>query len=665
MIEKVLGQGGFGITYLAEQPGLRRKVAIKEFFMKEYCNRDGDTSQVSVPSVGSKELVDKFREKFVKEAQNIASFSHNNIIKIHDVFEENNTAYYVMEYLDCGSLSDYLSDRGRLSEEESLTFIRQIADALSYIHEHRVNHLDVKPGNILLDKKQNAILIDFGLSKHYDEKGGQTSSTPVGISHGYAPKEQYKQGGVSKFSPETDIYALGATLYKLLTGATPPEAYDVDEYGLSFPSDVHLSESIRKAIMFAMQPKRKDRPQSIAEFLKTLDVKAEDEGTDIEIEVKPEPGPNPTPTPNPVPAPVPTLRPKNWVLYAVLALVLGIGVCIVSDIIKKDKAEKERIEAEERAREESESKAQKESMYAAKREYLKMIEEGDKLLSSKKYSESVKKYELALSYEEQYMGTEYSKEFDKRASSKISEAKARLEKERKEREGIYEVNGVTFKMIAVEGGTFKMGATSEQGSDAYSDKRPVHSVTLSDYYIGETEVTQELWDAVMGTNPSRFKGSKRPVESVSWNDCQEFITKLNNLTGKNFRLPTEAEWEYAARGGSKSKGYKYSGSNTIGNVAWYEGNSGNKTHDVKTKQANELGIYDMSGNVWEWCQDCKGDDSSSSQTNPTGPTSGSYRVYRGGSWYNNAKYCRVSYRYYYYPDYTFLNLGLRLSLSQD
>ena len=230
---------------------------------------------------------------------------------------------------------------------------------------------------------------------------------------------------------------------------------------------------------------------------------------------------------------------------------------------------------------------------------------------------------------------------------------------------IITVNGVSFTMIAVEGGTFQMGATSEQGSDAYSDEKPVHNVTLSDYYIGETEVTQELWEAVMGNNPSYYSGyPQRPVEYVSWNDCQEFITKLNQLTGKNFRLPTEAEWEYAARGGNKSKGYKYSGSNTIDNVAWYDGNSGSKTHDVKTKQANELGIYDMSGNVYEWCRDWYGSYSSGSQTNPKGPSAGSYRVIRGGGWYSSAKYCRVSHRnncslgsYYYF-------LGLRLSLSQ-
>ena len=233
------------------------------------------------------------------------------------------------------------------------------------------------------------------------------------------------------------------------------------------------------------------------------------------------------------------------------------------------------------------------------------------------------------------------------------------------------VNGVSFTMIKVEGCTFNMGAQSTDPSgtnydgDALSGEEPVHSVTLSDYYIGETEVTQELWEAVMGSNPSYFSGyPQRPVEVVSWNDCQEFITKLNELTGMNFRLPTEAEWEYAARGGDKSKGYKYSGSNTIGNVAWYRGNSGSATHNVKTKSPNELGIYDMSGNVREWCEDWYGNYSSGSQTNSTGPSSGSYRVLRGGSWGEYAEDCRVSNRFSDYPDYRNGHNGFRLALSQ-
>lgn len=227
----------------------------------------------------------------------------------------------------------------------------------------------------------------------------------------------------------------------------------------------------------------------------------------------------------------------------------------------------------------------------------------------------------------------------------------------------FNVAGVSFNMVRVDGGTFWMGATAEQVDDAYSDEKPVHQVTLSTYYIGETEVTQELWNIVMGSIPSNFSGNKRPVETVSWNDCQDFIVKLNQMTDQKFRLPTEAEWEFAARGGTKSKGYKYAGSNTIGDVAWYDGNSNNTTHDVGTKQANELGIFDMSGNVYEWCQDWEGDYSSNAQTSPSGPSTGSRRVDRGGSWDNFARYCRGSCRNSVPPSYAYNALGLRLALQ--
>ena len=228
--------------------------------------------------------------------------------------------------------------------------------------------------------------------------------------------------------------------------------------------------------------------------------------------------------------------------------------------------------------------------------------------------------------------------------------------------GKFTVNGVSFEMVRVEGGTFRIGATAEQGTDAYDWEKPVHSVTLSSYYIGKTEVTQSLWQAVMGTNPSAFKGADLPVECVSWNDCQEFIQKLNSLTCRNFRLPTEAEWEFACRGGNNSRGYKYSGSNNLGSVAWYDDNSGGQTHPVGSKSPNELGIYDMSGNVWEWCSDWYADYTSYSQTNPTGPQSGSCRVRRGGTWNDFAGYCRSSYRDDYYPAIRNITLGLRLAL---
>ncbi len=225
-------------------------------------------------------------------------------------------------------------------------------------------------------------------------------------------------------------------------------------------------------------------------------------------------------------------------------------------------------------------------------------------------------------------------------------------------------NGISIEMVKVEAGSFNMGATPEM-ENPYDSEKPVHRVTLTNnYYIGKYEVTQALWQAVMGSNPSYFKGDDLPVEKVSWDDCQDFISKLNAMTGKRFRLPSEAEWEYAARGGKKSRGYQYSGSNTLGDVAWYYGNSGPKTHAVGTKQPNELGIYDMTGNVSEWCQDRYGDYSGVPQTNPTGSVDGKFRVNRGGSWMFFARFCRSSFHSSNSSDDREEYLGLRLVLSE-
>lgn len=286
-IQKTLGQGGFGITYLAYDNVNRKQVAIKEFFMKELCNRNGKNHHMSVPSTGSRKLVDKFRAKFLKEANTIANLSHPNIIKIHDIFEENATAYYAMEYISGGSLADLLEKEPekRFCEVDALHYLRQVAGALNYIHMLGINHLDIKPDNILNDNGR-AVLIDFGVAKRYDNDGHQTSTTPVGLSHGYAPLEQYKSGGVAEFSPATDIYSLGATLYKLITGQTPPDANDVLENGLPDIEDM-MSTQCADAIKKAMRSKRAYRQQSIDEFLnmlpqeETIEATADDD--DVEI----------------------------------------------------------------------------------------------------------------------------------------------------------------------------------------------------------------------------------------------------------------------------------------------------------------------------------------------------------------------------------------------
>ena len=214
----------------------------------------------------------------------------------------------------------------------------------------------------------------------------------------------------------------------------------------------------------------------------------------------------------------------------------------------------------------------------------------------------------------------------------------------------YEINGVKFKMIAVEGGSFMMGATPGQGEDARENEKPAHKVTVDDFLIGETEVTQELWFAVMGNNPSINKSDigNLPVENVSWNDVQTFIKKLNEITGQQFRLPFETEWEFAARGGKKTTNKKYSGSDNVEDVSWYKDNSDGKTHAVATKKPNELGIYDMSGNVWEFNQDNYHSDE------------GTRTLMRGGAIYSPEG--AFSYRYIYPINKAIITVGFRLAL---
>lgn len=280
-IEKVLGQGGFGITYLATDLNLQRKVAIKEFFPKDFCDRDEATSHVTLGTKNTAEFVNRLKSKFLKEARNIAKFDHPNIIRIYAAFEENNTAYYVMEYIEGESLSSMVKKSGPLPEKRALGYIAKVGEALEYVHARKINHLDIKPANIMVRMSDDTpILIDFGLSKQYDSDGNQTSTMPPGFSHGFAPLEQYNEGGVKDFTPQTDIYSLAASLYYVLSGVVPIQATRRNDEELTFPNSI--PQKMVAAISKAMSPGRKGRHSEVREFIKDIE-SAENVVDDTEI----------------------------------------------------------------------------------------------------------------------------------------------------------------------------------------------------------------------------------------------------------------------------------------------------------------------------------------------------------------------------------------------
>lgn len=333
-VVRMLGQGGFGITYLATDLNLDRLVAIKEFFPKDYCDRESATSHVTLGTQSAKDFVERLKAKFLKEARNIAKFDHPGIIKIHAAFEENNTAYYVMDYIEGQSLSEMVKRHGPLSPDRAVAYIEKVGKALEYVHAHKINHLDVKPANIMVRAADdNPILIDFGLSKQYDSSGNQTSTTPTGISHGFAPMEQYNDGGVKEFSPQTDLYSLAATLYYLLSGAIPPQAIKLVEDELTFPSTI--PQRLISPISKAMSPIRRNRHESVGEFVRELqgseEVNEDTEFARKKVEPTPAPKPAPTPAPSPKPNPhAPTPAPKSGgKIYAIIGGIVVVAAVLV------------------------------------------------------------------------------------------------------------------------------------------------------------------------------------------------------------------------------------------------------------------------------------------------------------------------------------------------
>ncbi len=525
-----LSSGGFGNAYVVRNR-LDKVFAMKEFFIRGVNQRvDGN---VTVSVADNKATFESQRAKFEKEAKRLSKISNPHVVRVHDLFYENGTVYYTMDYIDGESLAKRLERTGQpLSEEEVKRVLHQLLCALDCVHSQQppLLHLDLKLANIMQDRQDNVYLIDFGSSKQIDSEGGELLSATTGFTYtqGYAPLEQVN-GVKENIGPWTDFYALGATLYNLLTCRSPRDiSVHEGEEAFDFPASV--SAKMRNLIVWLMSPSRKKRPQTVEDIYSMLDEKHEcadrnkegmmangieqrsaDDETTFAANVSALPL-----------AQSPMGRPAfKW------PLVKHVGIAVISII-----------------------------------SIAFILFVGKSMLNS-----SDRRNDLTVQADLSVV-----------------------------------IQNLIRSMVYVEGGTFWMGATPEPAIEDPDDKEVGLKKTVSSFYICNHEVTQEEWHAVMGNNPSFFRGERLPVDSVSWDDCQVFIKKLNEMTGKQFRLPTEAEWEFAARGGNKSHGYIFSGSNELDAVAWNPENSDSKTHVVATKQPNELGLYDMSGNVGEWCE---------------------------------------------------------------
>ena len=479
-IERYLASGGFGNTYEGVNVTLGKKCAIKEFFLKGIAIREDQTSKVHVAITDNKRAFNSQKEKFTKEAHRLSRLDNNHIVKVFDLFEENGTVYYVMDYIEGESLRDVQKRTGRpFSEQEVLSILSQMLDALNTIHQHGLLHMDIKPANIMIDQSGKCTLIDFGASKQSAVSDGATTSSTLAYTPGYAPMEQIG-GSSDRWGPWTDFYALGATLYNLLTNENPGNL-DIEEDGeAAFKFPPAVSSSTRLLIQWLMSPKRKDRPQNVSAIRNCM--------SQLGINALPSLSPSVGNPPAMAVAANPH-KPAAAIESGNVTAQTGSGFnSTIGKISSKEETQ---------------------------------IETGR--ANSSAYKTVISKNNNAAEGPSSVISPLYNNNIDKKGNQKPSTnaeaSSASSKQEDTARNLTFIVGGVSFTMIYVPGGTFTMGATSEQDSHADSDEKPIHSVMLSGYHIGQTEVTQALWTAVMGSHPSNFKGDQRPVESVSWNDC--------------------------------------------------------------------------------------------------------------------------------------------------
>jgi formylglycine-generating enzyme required for sulfatase activity len=662
-IQEEIGRGGMATVYKAVQKSLDRTVALKVVHQ----NLLHDT---------------EFVARFHREAKLCASLNHPNIVTVYDEGEVSGVHFMAMEYLEGQDLRHLIRSRGNLTPEQTLQYLLPVAEALDYAHGRGLIHRDIKSANIFISGSGRVVLMDFGIA----HAAAGTQLTKAGTVIGTPEYMSPEQADGRAVDHRTDLYSLGVVMYECLTGRVPftsdnavSTIYKVLNEQPDEAAFGNITYRVKVLAMSLLSKNPANRPATGAKTAEAIRLLQQGKEWKPPAPVQAAPKPAAVPKPaaaqgetiklsgNAPPRPKPKAPPQKKKVSPQVWAMGAIGVILIATLLAVLLQPPQRPGQPETAGIEIPAPQAAQPQIDTKDENAWQQADGSGTLAAyNKYLELFPKGHYAV--EAAGKVEQLKAEEEKRQAEKERQAAEKAAREAREKEAAARRNDPFHdQMVFVKGGTFTMGCTAEQGSDCDDDEKPTRRVTVSDFYIGKYEVTQKQWRAVMGSDPPelRFKGCDDcPVERVSWNDIQEFIKKLNQKTGKKYRLPTEAEWEFAARGGTQSRGYKYAGSNTVGEVAEYDGNNNKSTKPVGGRKANELGLYDMSGNVWEWCEDDWHNNYNGAPTDGRAwidsPRS-NRRVLRGGSWNNNAWHCRVSFPVWLSPDIRLSSLGFRLA----